>query len=664
MLHLLTQSPWVERTGWVLVHSLWQFALLALAAGVLQWALRRRSAAARYVALLVVMSIVVALPAVTWFAIGPIERPVRAGVPALAGPSENSRLKAELQRADFPPLQFGNDLPMPAVPAVEQAAAPATIPHEAEPRVQVAWWSIVKTRLEPWLPAVVLVWFAGVALFALRPLASWYTVRRLRTRGVSPVAESIRDLLTRTARRLRLTRAVTILQSTLVKTPVVIGYFRPLILLPLCVVTCLPESQLELVLPHELAHIRRHDYLVNLLQMLIETLLFYHPAVWWLSRQIRNERENCCDDIALSLSANRADYGRALLAIEELRAASPALSVAAGGGSLLARIRRIVNKAEPKAPVTHGSSLVVLAGILMLAMVAGRYALLGHAKDVKSDKSPSDAAAKTDDVPGDVLEGIVVDEQGKPVAGAIIRAREYTEEVSTTNSGADGRFRLAVRAPYVIKGAITASDARENQRGIATSRFPNNAIRIVLKPSRSVDMTVVDARGQPVAGADVAALLWSGQIAAGKTDIHGKARVEIPAEASDVTILAYKSGVGMDYSSPDAANLVLDGTAPVEVKTVDSAGKLVTGLGIRVEDLTKRGKGRLLAWNAKLSAKSDGEGRAVFDYLPARGVRGVLRRCADGDWGLRGRGRRIRHTRRWRPEAYHGARRSCGNASR
>ena len=213
----------------------------------------------------------------------------------------------------------------------------------------VAWWPNIKARLEPWLPAVVFVWFAGVALFALRPLASWYTVRRLRTVGVSPVAASLRDTLDRTAKKLALTRAVTILQSTLIKTPVVIGYFRPLILLPLCIVTGLPESQLELILAHELAHIRRHDYLINLLQTLIETLFFYHPAVWWLSRRIRHERENCCDDIALSLTANRADYGRALLAIEELRADAPVLSVAppAADRCLVASIRRIAETADP-----------------------------------------------------------------------------------------------------------------------------------------------------------------------------------------------------------------------------------------------------------------------------------------------------------------------------
>ena len=228
----------------------------------------------------------------------------------------------------------------------------------------------MKRRVQPWLPEIVLVWFAGVLVAAFRPLLSWYTVRRLRTVGVSPVGDAVHGVLERTAKRLRLARAVEVLQSTLVKTPVVVGYFRPVVLLPLCVVTGLPEAQLELILAHELAHIRRHDYLVNLLQTLVETLFFYHPAVWWLSRQIRNERENCCDDVAMATVGSRADYGRALLAIEELRATSTALSLAARGGSLLARIRRIAG-CEPAPRIVGGGSIlcVILVSIAIFAAV-------------------------------------------------------------------------------------------------------------------------------------------------------------------------------------------------------------------------------------------------------------------------------------------------------
>src|SRR5207237_5100112 len=99
------------------------------------------------------------------------------------------------------------------------------------------------------------------------------------------------------------------------------------VLLPVSLVTGIPVSHLEAILAHELAHIRRHDFIINLLQTLIETLFFYHPAIWWLSHRIRIEREHCCDDLVVRVLDNRSEYSRALVAIEELRDRSSVLSL-------------------------------------------------------------------------------------------------------------------------------------------------------------------------------------------------------------------------------------------------------------------------------------------------------------------------------------------------
>ena len=175
--------------------------------------------------------------------------------------------------------------------------------------------------LEPWLPSIVALWVIGVCTFALRPVASWWTVRRLRVLGTSSVPEAIGRIFEQAVAKARLRTPVRILQSSLIKVPAVVGYFRPLVLIPLSLAAGLPPEQLEAVLIHELAHIRRRDYLVNLFQALVETLFFYHPAVWWVSSQVRCERENCCDDAALLLCHSQTDYAKALLAVEELRAA-------------------------------------------------------------------------------------------------------------------------------------------------------------------------------------------------------------------------------------------------------------------------------------------------------------------------------------------------------
>ena len=242
---------------------------------------------------------------------------------------------------------------------------PADSPPGALDRARrAATFEGLRERVESWLPGIVLAWLVGVVLAAVRPLASWFTIQRLRRVGVSPLPGSVHAILERTARSVKVRQAVGLLQSTLVKTPVVVGYLRPVVLLPVCVVTGLTQSQLELILAHELAHIRRHDYLVNLVQTLVETLFFYHPAVWWLSRQIRDEREHCCDDLVLANAGNRADYGRALLTIEELRSQASPLALAARGGSLVVRIRRIAGSDHvPRVGVGGPAFLLLVAAV-------------------------------------------------------------------------------------------------------------------------------------------------------------------------------------------------------------------------------------------------------------------------------------------------------------
>ena len=215
-----------------------------------------------------------------------------------------------------------------------------------------AWLdTLASIRIEPLLPTLMLAWLIGVAMLSLRLLTGWLWVQRLRTHGVAEASEACRTMTRRLARRLHISRAVTLLESSLVDVPTVIGFLKPVVLLPASALGGLAPHQLEAILAHELAHIRRHDYLVNLLQTLVETVLFYHPAVWWLSRRIRIERENCCDDLAVSLCGDPVAYALALADLEALRS-GPApdhhIAMAATGGSLLQRVRRLLG-----APSSH-----------------------------------------------------------------------------------------------------------------------------------------------------------------------------------------------------------------------------------------------------------------------------------------------------------------------
>ena len=243
--------------------------------------------------------------------------------------------------------------------------APAAVQHIAprlaalpDPTPAVNDWSAaVANPLWTWL---VPVWMAGVAVFYLRSLGGWMAARRLRRTGVTPAPAEWQERLAALRARVGVTRAVCLMESCLSEVPVVIGYVRPVILLPLGLATGMSREQVEALLIHELAHIRRHDYLVNLLQSAVEGLLFYHPAVWWVSHVIRTEREHCCDDRVVALRGDARGYAGALAALETMRA--PDAVLAASGGSLVRRVRRLLR--QPEGP--QGSlAPTVAAGILL-----------------------------------------------------------------------------------------------------------------------------------------------------------------------------------------------------------------------------------------------------------------------------------------------------------
>lgn len=373
----------IERLGWLLVHSVWQFLLIAVVAFLCHRGLRIASANARYTALLAALAAMTLAPVTTWLLLPDLQS--TAMIDAVSVRERNdSPGRRPASIADAVPLDE------PVLSEHEPLTGSVLSSHASAPRPVEPLLSRLfreqrfEDHLRPWFPVIVGLWCLGVVIFALRPALSWLTVRRLKSTGVAVVVPTVRELLQRTAERLRIRSHLTILQSALVQTPMVVGYLRPVILLPVRIVTGLPISQLEAILAHELAHIRRHDYLFNLLQTVIETLFFYHPAVWWISAKLREERENCCDDVAVGLLGNRLEYGRALLALEEQRALSTALSMSWGGGSLLARTRRLI--ARDSADRISGSGAIISLGLLLAALFAAGVWAATHSEDAGPDE--------------------------------------------------------------------------------------------------------------------------------------------------------------------------------------------------------------------------------------------------------------------------------------
>ncbi len=315
----------IEVLGWTLIHFTWQGTLVALSlAGVLRM-LRGSSTNTRYAAACIALLLMSSLPLSTIAIIGYSTRD---------------------KTASGPPPQFAA---RPALQPQPVEIEPTIVPTQtdiasASPRP----WSFIRpVSITPLLPWMILLWLLGVGFFSLRLAGGWLYTQRLKSYGTRPLEEGWEQTLRRLCDQLRAPRPARLLESALVKVPMVVGWLRPVILLPASALTGLTPQQLEAIIAHELAHIRRHDYLINLLQAVVETLLFYHPAVWWVSRRIRQEREHCCDDLAVAVCGDALTYARALLEVEKLRAAGPQLAMAANGGLLMNRIRRLVG-AQPK----------------------------------------------------------------------------------------------------------------------------------------------------------------------------------------------------------------------------------------------------------------------------------------------------------------------------
>ncbi|WP_257312533.1 M56 family metallopeptidase [Geothrix fuzhouensis] len=347
----LVQEPWAQALGWSLLHFLWQGAALALLAWLLLALLRGAPAQARYGAACAFLLLMAAAPVATFLLI-------QRQTPALAQP------------------------PRVTVAAAGSAVAPTLVDAPLALRV--------KTALDPALPWLLGTWALGVLLLSTRFLGSWVRVQRLRRHSASPVPAEWHLVLSRLCRELKLSRTVRLLQSAAVEVPTALGWLRPIILLPACALTGLAPLQLEAVLAHELAHIRRGDFLVNLLQSLVEVVLFYHPAVWWLSGRIRAERELCCDDVAAGLCGDPLILARALTDLEALRepaSSTPThLALAANGGSLMHRVRHLL---QPTTPTTSSARTAALA--LLTASLLGAAGVAFQGKD----KEPSPKAAQT-----------------------------------------------------------------------------------------------------------------------------------------------------------------------------------------------------------------------------------------------------------------------------
>ena len=481
-LQSLLNSTFVYRLGITLLHSLWEGVAVLVLLWIAMLMLRKASSQTRYAVSTAAMLLLAAMPIVTSFAI--------TAPQVFTTFDQNSDATKFIASGNTPSASLREVTVQNAVrtPPTAQSAPVATAVSPTTSNYLVA------------LPYIVATWLIGVAILTLWNLGGWIALLHLRVSTTQSAGADADRLMQTLARRLGITRSLRVLQSTLARTPMVIGALKPVILLPTSALTELSMAELESIIAHELAHIRRHDFVINLLQAVIETILFYHPAVWIISSRIRQERENCCDDLALSVTRDRASYVRALAAVASIRVSS--LIPAASGGKLLPRLQRLlgITDATSSRPSRWTAGIVVL----MLISAGG---LFNHLRAADSD------AAKDDDIIW--IHGHVLDPAGKPVASAKIRTTGYSfrEPISEAVSEADGSYRISYKkstfADVRFGGAKTI-----NVSATAPNFGPGWARPSLLKPGSDVDLKlavddvpvegrIIDLEGRPVANARV-----------------------------------------------------------------------------------------------------------------------------------------------------------------
>jgi len=395
VVHALTQA-----LGWTLLHFLWQGTLIAVVLWSALALMQRRSPDARYAAASLALLAMVVLPLLTFA--------------HLAG----EEYKAILTR----PVMIDTS----SITVSAQTAAGA-----------MSWSDYLTPAIDRMMPSLMLVWCIGVLLFSARLAIGIAVAQGWKLQGIQDAPAQLQRLFDDLRTRLGVKRAARLVESAKVHVPMVIGWMKPVVLLPAGCLTGLSPQQIEALLAHELAHICRNDYLVSVVQSVLEAVLFYHPAVWWVSLQVRREREYCCDEMAVGVCGDRLAYARALSQLEERRALLPELVLGANGGALTMRIKRLLGYRED---IASSNMVWVIALVLVIAgggSLIGRFALA-------ESKPALTATASTEQVSKDAQTAVLENERmAAQIEKQIENAAEQSEAAQKQLAGAQEELAQA-----------------------------------------------------------------------------------------------------------------------------------------------------------------------------------------------------------------------------
>ncbi|HEX8334864.1 MAG TPA: M56 family metallopeptidase, partial [Segetibacter sp.] len=420
--------------SWTLIHSLWQGLAAAIIAGLIIFCTKRSTAGLRYNLLSGVFLLFIAAAVFTFFT------KYNSYNDVAATPQASVQVKE--------------------VPAITSATTTQTI--------QPFYKSFTDNfgfYFEQNAPVVVLVWFMVFIVQCLKLFSGFYYIQRLRRRGLSTPPEEWKEKLDMLCSKLGIRQTVLFMQSKMVKMPVVIGYLKPVILVPVGMLNNLPAEQVETILLHELAHIRRKDYLVNLLQSFTETVFFFNPAIKWISGIIREEREACCDDIVVDFTSNKTTYLQALVNFNDHtnKNNSYAMALAGRQTSLLNRVKRMLTYENNKLNIME--KVILVSGLVVFTAFS-----MVNTKEIKVLSAPVVLASK-------VIEQSFVNKQALQNAVVLSTGKEVVAPEET---------QPELKAAEMVNQDTVPATGNRNYSNISTRIFKdgstnnNEAVEIII----------------------------------------------------------------------------------------------------------------------------------------------------------------------------------------
>lgn len=384
----------INALGWSIFHILWQGVILILFLGLLLRLLRNKSSNVRYNIAVIGLVAIVGLSAMNFVQNYNKSANSNIELPYYQDISKNVLFDFSDTENDFYSVSAYDDIK-----------------------------SIV-LKVDKYFPFMVNLWILGVILFTLKFIFSFLYTIRLKNTKTRPVSiqwikrfENLQD-------RLRIQKSIAYLESYIIKIPVVLGHLKPVVLVPAEMLTGMPGNQIEAIIAHELAHIRRNDYIINVLQTIVETIFFFHPAVWYISAQIRKERENCCDDLALTVCNESIVYAKALVSIQELTLNRHYSAVAFSGNKkhLLNRIKRMIMKPKEKSNITDK---LIAAFIIFSSFIALSFS---YAAEINSNLSDLGYKTEINSIP------VLTDEDGELLTTNTVKSAQDVNTVLTESN--------------------------------------------------------------------------------------------------------------------------------------------------------------------------------------------------------------------------------------